>query len=282
MTITHPDKVLFPDDGITKADLAAYYGAVASVMLPHLRGRPITMERYPAGISAKGFLQKNVIRGFPAWLKRVETPKKNGTVFYPLAADRASLQWMANQNAVTLHVWTSCVPHLERPDMCVFDLDPLREEPEVLRNAALGLRDVLAELHFESRVKTSGSKGFHVVVPLTGRRTTHDNAAQLADRVAAIMVQRQPKHLTQAFRKADRGGRILIDTARNQAGATIAAAYTVRARPGAPVSAPCTWEEIERGDVGPQTFSLRSMPERIAAVGDLWKALLPTRRPTRG
>jgi bifunctional non-homologous end joining protein LigD len=121
-------------------------------------------------------------------------------------------------------------------------------------------------------VKTSGSKGFHIVVPLEARSTFGDSA-RLADRVAGILVERDPRHLTQAFSKADRGGRILIDTGRNRGGATFAAAYTVRARPGAPVSAPCTWEEIERGEVGPQTFTLRSMAARIAKVGDLWEAL---------
>ena len=116
--ITHPDKVLFPDDGITKGELAAYYDAVAPVMLPHLRRRPITMERFPAGIDAKGFIQKDVSKGFPAWLKRVEAPKKGGVVHYPLAGDRRSLQWLANQNAVTLHVWPSRTPRLDRPDIC--------------------------------------------------------------------------------------------------------------------------------------------------------------------
>ena len=110
VTITHPDKILFPEDGITKSELAAYYDAVASVMLPHLRRRPITMERFPAGIGAKGFLQKDVVKGFPEWLTRVEAPKKGGTVHYPLATDRRSLQWLANQNTVTLHVWPSRAP----------------------------------------------------------------------------------------------------------------------------------------------------------------------------
>jgi bifunctional non-homologous end joining protein LigD len=276
--ITHPDKVLFPDDGITKGELAAYYEAIAPVMLPHIRRRPITMERYPAGIDKKGFIQKDVVKGFPAWLKRVEAPKKGGTVHYPLANDRRSLLWMANQNTIALHVWTSRVPRLDRPDLCVLDLDPSQDEPEVLRRAALGMRDLLDELRLPSWVKTSGSKGFHIVVPLEARSTFGD-AAALADRVAGVLVERDPKHLTQAFSKADRGGRILIDTARNRGGSTFAAAYSVRAKPGAPVSAPCTWAEIERGDVGPQTFTLRTMARRIAEVGDLWKDLV---RPARG
>jgi bifunctional non-homologous end joining protein LigD len=270
--ITHPEKVLFPDDGITKGEMAAYYEAIAPMMLPHLKNRPITMERFPAGIGAKGFLQKSVVKGFPAWLKRAELPKKGGTVFYPLANDRQSLQWLANQNTITIHVWPSRMPKVEEPDICVFDLDPSKDEPDVLVDAAIGLRDLLGELGFESWVKTSGSKGFHIVVPLK-RRSTFGDSSGFAQKVAGILVERKPRHLTQEFSKADRGGRILIDIARNRAGATFAAAYTVRAKPGAPVSAPCTWKEIERGAVGPQSFTLRNMAARVAKVGDLWQDL---------
>jgi bifunctional non-homologous end joining protein LigD len=274
--ITHPDKVLFPEDGITKGELAAYYDAIAPLMLPHLRRRPITMERFPNGIGEKGFIQKDVSKGFPEWLKRIEAPKKDGTVHYPLANDRRSLQWLANQNAITLHVWPSRTPRIERPDLCVLDLDPSRDEPAVLREAMLALRAVLDELGHRSWVKTSGSKGFHVVVPVPAR-ATFDVSSALADRVAGILVEQHPATLTQEFTKADRGGRIFIDTARNRAGATFAAAYTVRAKPGAPVSAPCTWEEVESGAARPQTFTLRTMADRVAAVGDLWQDL-PTPR----
>ena len=277
VVITHPEKVLFPDDGITKAELAAYYDAVADVMLPHVTQRPVTLERFPAGIGAKGFLQKDVVKGFPAWLARVEAPKKDGTVHYALANDRPSLVWMANQNTVTLHVWPSRAPRLDRPDVCVFDLDPSRDEPETLRASVLALRDLLLEHGVTSWVKTSGSKGFHVVTRL-GPRATFTSSSTFADSVAAVLVQRRPKDLTLEFSKAARRGRILIDTARNRQGATFAAAYTVRARPGAPVSAPCTWDEIERGVVQPTTFSLRNMAARLADVGDLWAELV---RPVR-
>jgi bifunctional non-homologous end joining protein LigD len=272
--------VLFPDARITKAELAAYYDLVADVMLPHVRQRPITLERFPAGIGAKGFLQKDVVKGFPAWLQRVEAAKKDGTVHYALANDRQSLLWMANQNTITLHVWPSRAPRLDHPDICVFDLDPSRDEPDVLREAVLGLRDLLEEQGVTSWVKTSGSKGFHVVTRLSSR-ATFSTSSQFADSVAAVMVQRQPKHVTLEFSKAGRGGRILIDTARNRQGATFAAAYTVRARPGAPVSAPCTWEEIARGAVRPTTFTLRNMAARLSEVGDLWAELVRPRPRAR-
>ena len=274
--ITHPEKLLFPEDGITKGDLAAYYDAMAPVILPHLSGRPVTMERYPAGIAEKGFWQKDVSKGFPAWLERVEVPKKDGVVHHPIVTDTRSLLWVTNQNTITQHVWSSRVPRLIYPDVCVFDLDPSQEDAAAVRAAALGLRDLLEELGLVSWVKTTGSKGFHIVVPLDGQ--THiDLAAGFAHRVGRLFVNRAPDRLTQEFSKSDRSGRIYVDTGRNGYSATFAAAYTVRAKPGAPVSAPCTWEEIERGDVDPRTFTLRNMNDRIARVGDLWAAM-----PRRG
>ena len=278
--ITHPEKVLFPGDGITKGELAAYYEAIAPVMLPHVRGRPITMERYHRGIGQPGFMQKDVSKGFPPWLERVEVPKKGGTVHHPLANDARSLVWLANQNCITPHVWTSRTPDLYRPDLCVFDLDPSEEAPQVLRAAALALRDLLAELGLPSWVKTSGSKGYHIVVPLDGR-SDFGEVGWFAHAVSSLLVGRDPDHLTQEFAKVDRRGRIYVDAGRNGYSATFAAAYAVRARPGAPVSAPCTWDEVERGEAGPRTFTLRTMAERVAAAGDLWSGLRRRRRSLR-
>lgn len=271
--ITHPEKVLFPDDGVTKGELASYYEAMAPFLLPHIRGRPVTMERYHRGIGAPGFFQKDVSKGFPEWLERAEVPKKDGTVHHLLVGDTRSLLWMVNQNCITPHVWVSRAPDLYRPDICVFDLDPSEEGPDLLRAAALGLRDLLRELGLKSWVKTSGSKGFHIVAPLDGGAGYGDVAA-FAHRVGRLLVSRDPGHLTQEFHKADRGGRILVDTGRNAYSATFAAAYAVRAKPGAPVSAPCTWDEVERGDVGPRTFALRTMAKRMAEVGELWGEML--------
>jgi bifunctional non-homologous end joining protein LigD len=278
--ITHPEKVLFPDDRITKGDLASYYEAIAPLMVPHIRNRPVTMERYPAGIGKKGFMQKDVSTGFPEWLERVEVPKKGGTVHHPIVRDKRALLWLANQNCITPHVWTSRAPSLYEPDICVFDLDPSEDEPDVLRSAALALRDLLDELGLPSWVKTSGSKGFHIAVPLDGKAGFGD-VSRFAHAVATILVQRDPRHLTLEFIKADRGGRILIDTGRNGYSATFAATYAVRAKPGAPVSAPCTWEELEHGEVGPQTFALRTMARRIADVGDLWSDMRKRKRSLR-
>ena len=270
--ITHPEKVLFPEDGITKGELSSYYEAVAPIMLPHIRGRPVTMERYPAGIGELGFFQKDVSKGFPEWLSRVEVPKKAGTVHHLLVRDKRSLLWLANQNCITPHVWTSRAPNLYHPDLCVFDLDPSEDAPDILRAAALRLRDLLDELALPSWVKTSGSKGFHIVVPLDAR-AGFDEVSRFAHAVGTLLVERDPKNLTQEFSKAGRGGRIFIDTGRNGYSATFAAVYAVRPKPCAPVSAPCAWEELERGEAGPRTFTLRTMPSRIAEAGDLWSGM---------
>ena len=276
--ITHPEKILFPDEGITKGELASYYEMIAPVMLPHLRRRPITMERFHRGIAAPGFFQKDVVKGFPDWLERVEVPKHGGTVHHPIANDARSLLWLANQNSITIHVWPSRTPNLYNPDICIFDLDPSKEDDlETLVRSALNLRDLLAELGLPSWIKTSGSKGFHIAVPLDAK-SDFGTVARFAHGVGKIMIKRDPDNLTQEFAKVDRGGRILVDTGRNGYSATYAATYTVRAKPGAPVSAPCTWEELERGDVGPRTFTLRTMAQRISAAGDLWADMLKTKR----
>jgi bifunctional non-homologous end joining protein LigD len=279
--ITHPEKLLFPADGISKGELAAYYAAIAPVMLPHLRGRPVTMERFPAGIERPGFMQKDVSRGSPEWLERVELPKRGGSVHYPLIGDERSLEWLANQNCITPHVWASRQPALERPDVCVFDLDPSRDDAAELRGAALALRDLLTELELASWVKTSGSKGFHIVVPLDAT-ASYEASWRFAHAAGAVLVKRHPERFTQEFLKAERAGRILIDTGRNGPGATFAAAYAVRPKPGAPISAPCTWQELEAGEAAPQSFRLRTLPERVQRVGDLWAGLPARGQPLAG
>jgi bifunctional non-homologous end joining protein LigD len=187
---------------------------------------------------------------------------------------------LANQNSITPHVWTSRVPKILKPDVCVFDLDPSDDDQGRLRSAALLMRDVLDELGLASWVKTSGSKGFHIVAPLDAK-ADYGKVARFAHGVGELLVRRDPENLTREFHKKDRGGRILVDTGRNEYSATFAAAYAVRARPGAPVSAPCTWAEMEGGTVGPRTFTLRNLAARVADVGDVWSDLLDCKQSLR-
>jgi bifunctional non-homologous end joining protein LigD len=245
-------------------------------MLLHMEGRPVTLERFHRGIGDKGFFQKNVAKGAPAWLERVAVPKKDGVVNYPVVRDTRGIMWLANQNCITPHVWTSRVPDLVHPDLCIFDLDPLEENADALRSATLLLRDTLAEIGVTSWVKTSGSKGFHVAFALD-EKSDSGQVAHFAHAFGRELVRRAPDLLTQEFYKADRGGKILIDTARNEFGATYAAVYAVRPKPGAPVSAPCTWGEVESGEAEPRTFTLRTMAKRLDAQGDLWAKIFHTR-----
>lgn len=277
VTITHPEKVLFPEDGITKGELAAYYEAIAPLMLPHIVGRPVTLERFPRGIGEKGIFQKNVVKGFPSWLERVEVAKKDGTVHHPVVRDARALVWLANQNSITPHVWISRAPKIMKPDICIFDLDPSDDDDRKLRAAALLLRDLLGELGLKTWVKTSGSKGLHIAVPLDAK-ADYDKVARFAHSVGEQLVKRDPKNLTREFFKADRGKRVLVDTGRNEYSATFAATYAVRPKPGAPISAPCTWAEIEKGKVGPKTFTIRNIAARVTEVGDIWEDLLESKQ----
>src|SRR5687767_12697768 len=273
VAITHPDKVLFRADGITKQDLADYCAMIAPHMPPHLVGRPVTLERFPRGIDEKGIFQKNVVKGFPEWLERIEVAKKDGSVHHPVVRDVRGLLWLANQNSITPHVWTSRAPTIMKPDIMIFDLDPSKDNNRQLCDAALLLRAMLTELGVQSWVKTSGSKGLHIAVPLDGQ-TDYGKVARFAHRVGEQLVERDPENLTREFYKKDRGARILVDTGRNEYSATFAAAYAVRPRPGAPVSAPCRWEEVERHAIAPTSFTLRNMAARVREVGDLWSDLL--------
>jgi bifunctional non-homologous end joining protein LigD len=276
IAISHPDKVMFPESGITKGELAAYYECVAPIMLPHIDGRPVTLERFHRGITDKGFFQKNVGKGAPTWLERVAVPKKDGVVNYAVVRETRGIMWLVNQNCITPHVWTSRAPKLLYPDLCVFDLDPLVDDAGALRSATLLVRDTLAELGVTSWVKTSGSKGFHVVFALDDTSDS-GQVARFAHAMGRELVKRAPDLLTQEFYKIDRAGRILVDTGRNEFGATFAAAYAVRPRPNAPVSAPCTWDEVESGEVGPRSLTLRTMAERLDTHGDLWSRLFEAR-----
>jgi bifunctional non-homologous end joining protein LigD len=269
IAISHPEKVLFPDDGITKGELAEYYRTIAPLMLPHLKGRPVTMERYHRGIGEDGFFQKSLAKGAPEWLERIEVPKKGGTVLHPVVNDERALLWLANQNCITPHVWVSRVPDMNHPDICIFDLDPMEDDPASVREAALWLRDFLAHLGLQTWIKTTGSKGFHIAVPLDGKSDA-GVVSGFANEAGRHVVRQHPDHLTLEFSKADRGNRIYMDTGRNHPPATFAAAYAVRARPGAPISAPCTWDEVEKGKANPATFRMRDMTKRVARVGDLW------------
>ena len=247
-------------------------------MLPHIENRPVTMERYPAGIGNKGFWQKDVSKGFPDWLERVEVPKKDGVVHHPLVTDVRSLLWVANQNTITPHVWTSRVPDLHRPDICVFDLDP----PEDGSRRCCARRRSRCAISSRSSGSPVGSRRPARRASTSScrstARSTRERRRGFAHAVGRLLVERYPKELTLEFNKDDRAGRILVDTGRNDYSATFAAAYAVRPRRGAPVSAPCTWDEVITGDVTPRSLTVRNLPARVHKVGDIWADMRRRRR----
>jgi bifunctional non-homologous end joining protein LigD len=274
--VTHPDKVLFPDDGITKAELVDYYRTVAPRMLPLIGGRPVTMQRFPDGIGRDGFLQKQIGKYFPDWIERVTAPNRRtrqGTtreeVTYMVCRAADDLAYIANQNCVTPHVWLSRVPDIHHPDQLVFDLDPASDDLGVLRSAAASLRGLLEELGLTAFLKSSGSRGLHVVVPLVPSVDTDTvNAYGIA--VAEALAARHPDDFTTEGRIANRHGRLYLDTGRNGYAQTMAAPYAVRARPGAPVSVPLDWSELDGWEPGRHT--VRSIAERLDAP-DPWAGL---------
>lgn len=274
MKLSHPDKVLFPADGITKADLAAYYEAVAPVMLPHLRDRPLNLWRWNAGIEGRLVVQQDIPKGAPDWVARVETPRRrDGSISHVLAQDAATLRWLANQNCITPHVWTARRDMLDRPDRLVLDLDPAEgTDFAVVRRAALAVGERLREASLEPFAMVTGSKGIHVVAALRRTRDS-DTVREWARELGAEVAAAAPDELTTEWRKEKRGGRILVDTARNTYGQTVVAPYAVRALPGAPVATPLEWSELEDPKLSAQGWTLRTVEARLEARGDPWAAL---------
>ncbi|RSS36170.1 ATP-dependent DNA ligase, partial [Streptomyces sp. WAC07061] len=230
--IGRPDKVLFPGDGISKADLAGYYRTVAPRILPHLRGRPLMLERHPDGIDGPAFMQKDVPDHFPDWIHRAELPKEDGTVTYALCDDTATLLYLAGQACITPHRFLSNAERPGHPDRLVFDLDPAGDDFAPVRDAARGLHHLLGELELPSLLMTTGSRGLHVVIALDGR-APFDEVRAFARGVAGVLAARHPDRFTTEPRKKDRRGRLFLDIGRNAYAQTAVTPYAVRARPGA-------------------------------------------------
>jgi bifunctional non-homologous end joining protein LigD len=281
---THPERVLFPEDGITKGDIVEYYRRVAPIMVPHLRGRPLMLERYPEGIARPGVYQKEAPAHFPDWVHRVEVPKEGGTVTHVVCNDEETLVYLANQGCLTFHAWLSRADRIYHPDQLIFDLDPPGDDCfDTVRAAARHLREILEALGLVPFVKTTGSRGLHVVVPLD-RSATFDETRAFARDVAALLVAGDPGRLTTEVRKAKRGGRVFVDVLRNGYAQTAVAPYSVRARAGAPVATPLGWEEV-KSRLDPRRYTIRNLFRRLGRKPDPWldmadhaRALEPARR----
>ena len=276
--LTSPDKLLFPGDGVTKRDLADYYAAIGDTIVPHLRNRPFTLKRYPYGIRGQPYFAKQAPKGKPPWVptRQFRTwPREGGSrlVDFALVNEPAAAVWMVQMNCIDMNAWYSRVDKPERPDYVVFDLDP----PESRNGFAQAIEvahlvhEALEQLELRSYVKTSGADGIHVLVPIT-RRSTYKDTYELAELVSRGLEAEHPGLVTTEWLKKKRRG-VLVDHRQNGHGKTIASAYSVRPKPGAPVSTPLRWEELGP-KVRPRDFGMREALERVEKHGDLFEPVL--------
>ena len=279
--LSSADRVLFPEDGITKGDLFAYYERVAPVLVPHLRDRPFTMKRYREGIRGEGFFQKQAPKGMPAWIetRRFTThPREGGAreVDFPLVNSKGALLWMVQMHCIDMNAWYSRVDKPHRPDFVLFDLDPPDGGFELAIEVAHLIRELLDELGLPGYVKTSGADGIHVVAPIA-RRSTFEQTYAFAERTSRLLEQRHPGKVTTEWLKKKRHG-VLVDHRQNGWGKTIESVYSVRPKPGAPVSTPLHWDELTP-KVRPRDFTMALALERIERHGDLFAPVLDDPRP---
>ena len=283
VTLSSADRVLFPEDGITKGELFAYYERIGPTLVPHLRDRPFTMKRYREGIAGNGFFQKQAPKGMPPWIETrcfTTHPREGGAreVDFPLVDSVDALLWMVQMHCIDMNAWYSRIDKPDKPDYVVFDLDP-PDEPngfELAIEVAQLVRGLLDELELPGYVKTSGADGIHVLAPIQ-RRAGFDDTYAFAEAAARLLEERHPGKVTTEWLKKKRSG-VLLDHRQNGWGKTIASVYSVRPKPGAPVSTPLRWEELTP-DVRPRDFTMAVALERVALHGDLFAPVLEDPRP---
>jgi bifunctional non-homologous end joining protein LigD len=274
--ISRADKVLWPDDGITKEDLARYLDDVADVALTHLRDRPVTLQRFPDGISGDGFYEKKLPGHFPEWVDRVTVETSGGEQEQVVVSDARTLVYLAGQGCITPHTWLSRRGALDRPDLLVVDLDPSGDDLPALRRGTRHVGELLDDLGLVPFLKTTGSRGYHVTVPLRADEG-FDDVRSFATEVADLLAEREPRLFTRAARTADRGDLVYLDVLRNGYGQTVVPPYVPRARPGAPVATPLDWDELSSTD--PRRYDLTGVRRRLAQRADPWEGM---RRRARG
>jgi bifunctional non-homologous end joining protein LigD len=272
IALSNLDKILFPKAKVSKGDLIDYYQKIAPTMLPHIAGRPLSLERYPDGVESDGFMQKNASDYFPDWIRRARLAKEDGNVDHVVAEDAATLVYLANQACVTLHAGLARTDRIDHPDFMVFDFDPSDDDFGKVKRAARDARALLEEVGLTSFVQTTGSRGLHVWVPLD-RAAPFDEMREIASNLADALVARVPDERTTAQRKANRGDRVFIDIARNAYGQTVVAPYSVRARPEASVATPLHWDELDSPDLEPRRYTVQNMFRRLGQKPDPWAGI---------
>ena len=281
--ISHAGKLLFPDAGIRKEDLAEYYLRIAETMLPYLRNRPISMQRFPDGIEGQGFYHKEVPDYFPDWIETVEVEvKEDGENQRQVVVNQAAtLVFLADQACITPHAWLSKADNLDNPDRLIFDLDPPGDDFDEVRFAARALKEILGEIGLVPYVMTTGSKGVHVVVPLDAREG-FDSVRTFASNLCDELASRYPDRLTTETRKNQRKGKIFLDYLRNAYAQTAVPPYAVRPLPGAPVATPLDWDELEDAGLDSQSYSIHNIFRRLGQKEDPWEGMQRNTRPLDG
>ena len=269
--MTNKTKVLFPQDGITKEQLAMYYQRIAPFMVPFTKDRPLAMLRYPNGIDGQSFYQKDTPDYFPAWIKRFAITNQDGSrTAYVVCQNRETLIYLAYQACITMHLWLSRIDKLDYPDRMIFDLDPGEKTTfDDIRHTALNIKDLLDTLGLVSFAMTTGSRGIHVVVPLK-RTHTFDFVHAYSHQIAAFLATQYPDKLTVAIRKEDRAGRMFVDAMRNTYGHLAVSPYAIRAKPTAPIATPVTWQEVGDKKLQSQSYTIHTIFDRLARIGDPW------------
>ncbi|MBT8249068.1 MAG: non-homologous end-joining DNA ligase [Acidimicrobiia bacterium] len=262
MKVSNADRVMFPEVGVTKGQVVSYYENAAGLMADFVVGRPLTLQRFPKGIAEKGFMQKNVAKHYPASIERYEVPKnEGGTTTYPVVRDVNDIAYLANQGTITFHVWLSTVEQPLKPDYLVLDLDPPEGSAEIVRAVALETRTVLDSFGVESIPVATGSKGFHVWIPLAGK-PDFEQVSKASQALAGIIALKIPDQATLEFLKKERKGRVFVDWLRNHPGSTVAAPFSLRPRPRASLAMPITWDELE--STAPDTWTIENVEDRLS------------------
>jgi len=266
---------MFPDVGVTKGDVVAHYERVGDAMLSFVNNRPLTLQRFPRGIAAKGFMQKNAGKHFPDSIARYPVPKRDGTMTnYPVVTRAADLAYLANQGTVTFHMWTATIDTPDRPDWMVIDLDPEADDLAGVRFATTAMRQVLAEFGLAGFLLATGSKGFHIWVPLDGQMA-FDQVSLATRALAGLAAARHPTQLTTEFLKKNRTGRVFVDWLRNTGIATVVVPFSIRPRPGAPVAVPLAWDELDSAT--PNGWTLADLGDRLEIDSEIPAQRVPVK-----
>ena len=276
--VTHPERVVFPRDGITKGEVIDYYRRIAKHMLPHVKDRRLTMQRFQPNIDARPIFQKDIPDHFPDWVDRVTVPKHDGEVTHIVANKAETLVYLANQGCLTPHVGLQRIDKNECPDQMIFDLDPTEDDFETVRQAAWWMRELLDSLKLTSYVKTTGSRGLHVVVPLD-RSLPFDDVRAYARQLAEKLASQHPTQLTTELLKKNRGTRLFLDTNRNGTAQTAVPAFAIRAKDGAPVAMPIHWEDLDDKSLRATSFNIKNACERVTKDPDPWKGMRRKAKP---